>query len=275
VSEDEAQGTGIDVTVPHSARIWNYWLGGKDNYEVDRIAGDAWTATDPGIVHLARAKRAFLGRAVRYLVLEEGIRQFLDIGTGLPAADNTHEVAQRAASETRVVYVDNDPLVLAHARVLLRGTPEGATRYVDADMRDTDKIFTEAGEILDFTQPIALLFLGVLGHVGDFGEARQLVRRLVDALPSGSFLVIGDGGGDDPVQVRAAEEYAATGAVPYHVRKYTEVIQFFDGLQFVEPGLVPINEWRPEPPAPDVASIAAGPIAPAPVSDYGGIARKQ
>jgi SAM-dependent methyltransferase len=274
MSEEDVRGTGVDTTVPHSSRIWNYWLGGKDHYEVDRAAGDAWAATDPGIVDLARAKRAFLGRAVRYLALEKGVRQFLDIGTGLPTAENTHQVAQRVASDARIVYVDNDPLVLAHARVLLRGTPEGATRYIHADMRDTAEILTKAREVLDFDQPIALMFLGVLGHVADFGEAKQLARELVDALPPGSFLVVGDGGGDDPAQVRAAKEYAATGAVPYMVRRWTEVIQFFDGLELVEPGLVPINEWRPDPLPDGVPTITGEPIAPAPVSDYGGVARK-
>src|SRR5947209_16685710 len=150
-------GTGIDTAVPHSARIWNYWLGGKDNYAVDREAGDQFSAIYPGIVDIARADRAFLGRVVRYLAGEAGVRQFLDVGTGLPTADNTHQVAQRVAPESRIVYVDNDPLVLAHARALLTSSPEGATAYVDADLRDSDRIMSEAAGTLDFTQPIALM----------------------------------------------------------------------------------------------------------------------
>jgi hypothetical protein len=274
MSDEDARSTGIDTTVPHSARIWNYWLGGKDNYEVDRVAGDAWAATDPGIVELARAQRAFLGRAVRYVV-GMGVRQFLDIGTGLPTEDNTHEVAQRAAPEARIVYVDNDPLVLAHARALLRGTPEGATAYIDADIRDTAKVLDGARKLLDFTQPIALMLLGVLGHVRTFDEARSLVHTLVEALPSGSYLVVADGGGDDPAQVEAAEDYAATGAVPYQFHRYSEVEQLFEGLELVEPGLVSISEWRPDPLPDGVPTITGEPIAPNVVSEYGGVARKR
>jgi O-methyltransferase involved in polyketide biosynthesis len=264
--------TGIDTSVPHSARIWNYWLGGKDNYEADRLAGDAWLAEDPDMLDLARASRAFLGRAVRYLATEQGVRQFLDVGTGLPTADNTHEVAQRAAPDARVVYVDHDPLVLAHARALLIGTPEGATRYIDADMRDTDALISGAQEILDFTQPVALIFSGVLGHIGDFDEARSLVRTLVDALPSGSFLVISDGG-EDEAALKAAEEYARTGAIPYHVRPYRDVIRFFDGLEWIDPGFVLVNEWRPD--SAGAISITGRPIAPKKVSHFAGIARKR
>jgi hypothetical protein len=274
MSDEDARYTGIDTTVPHSARIWNYWLGGKDNYEVDRVAGDAWAATDPGIVELARAQRAFLGRAVRYVV-GMGVRQFLDIGTGLPTEDNTHEVAQRAAPEARIVYVDNDPLVLAHARALLRGTPEGATAYVDADIRDTAKVLDDAGKLLDFTQPIALMLLGVLGHTSTFDEARSLVHTLVEALPSGSYLVVADGGGDDQAQIEAAEDYAATGAVPYQFHRYSEVEQLFEGLELVEPGLVSISEWRPDPLPDGVPTITGEPIAPPVVSEYGGVARKR
>lgn len=275
MSEEDVRGSGIDATVPHSARIWNYWLGGKDNYAVDRQAGDAWAATDPGIVELARAQRAFLGRVVRYLVVEEGVRQFLDIGTGLPTENNTHEVAQRAVPEARVVYVDNDPLVLAHARVLLRSTPQGATAYIDADVRDTATVLDGAHKILDFTRPIALMVLGVLGHVPTFDEARSLVRTLVEALPAGSFLVIADGGGDDPGQVEAAEDYAATGAVPYQFHSYAEVEQFFEGLSLVDPGLVSISAWRPDPLPDGVAPINGEPTGTNVISEYGAVARKQ
>src|SRR5215475_138344 len=164
--EDTAEA-GIDTTVPHSARIWNYWLGGKDNYAVDREAGDQYVKVFPGIVDIARAGRAFLARAVRYLTLEAGIRQFLDVGTGLPTVDNTHELAQRAAPASRIVYVDNDPLVLAHARALLTSTPEGVTDYIDADLRDPDKILDAAAGTLGFFQPIALILSGIMGHVAD------------------------------------------------------------------------------------------------------------
>jgi hypothetical protein len=265
--------SGIDTSVPHSARIWNSWLGGKDNYEADRIAGEAWLAEDPGMLDLARASRAFLGRAVHYLAAEEGVRQFLDVGTGLPTADNTHEVAQRVAPDARVVYVDHDPLVLAHARALLTGTPEGLTSYIDADMRDTDTVIARAGEILDLTQRVALIFSGVLGHVADFDEARSLVRTLMDALPSGSFLVLSDGG-EDEAALKAAQEYARTGAIPYHVRPYRDVIRFFDGLELIEPGFVLVNDWRPLS-LEGIPTITGEPLSPKKVSHFAGVARKR
>ncbi len=174
-SPTPGQGTGppeIDTSVPHSARVWNYWLGGKDHYPVDRAAGEQFREVFPEIVNAARASRQFLTRAVRYLAGEAGIRQFLDIGTGLPTADNTHEVAQRAAPACRIVYVDNDPLVLTHARALLTSTPEGATDYVDADLREPGKIVEGAARTLDFTQPVALMLMGILGHAADDDEAR-------------------------------------------------------------------------------------------------------
>ena len=229
--------TGIDTTVPHSARIWNYWLGGKDNFAVDRAAGDAWAATFPGVRDIARASRSFLTRSIHYLAAEAGIRQFLDIGTGLPTADNTHQVAQRVAPEARIVYVDNDPLVLAHARALLTSTPEGATAYIHADLRDPDKILAEAAETLDFTQPIALILSGVLGHVVDIDQARSIVRGLMAALPSGSYLSLNDGtsvvGGDQVEQ--ATQDYNESGALPYVQRTPEEIASFFDGLERVHP----------------------------------------
>src|SRR5262245_15558545 len=185
---EDTAGAGIDTTMPHSARIWNYWLGGKDNYEVDRAAGDAWAKVFPGIADVARASRQFLTRTIRYLAEDAGIRQFLDIGTGLPTADNTHQVAQRIAPEARIVYVDNDPMVLAHARALLTSTKEGATAYIHADLGEPDKIMAEAAKTLDFGQPVALILSGVLGHVTDTGQARSIAQRLMDALPSGSYL---------------------------------------------------------------------------------------
>src|SRR5206468_11873191 len=179
VSEDPTEaytGTGIDTTIPHSARIWNYWLGGKDNYAVDREAGDAFAALYPPITVNAREARAFLRRVVRFLAGEVGIRQFLDIGTGLPTADNTHQVAQRVAPEARVVYVDNDPMVLAHARALLTSTKEGVTAYINADLGETDKIMAEASKTPDFAKPIGLILSGVMGHVTDTAQARSIVR---------------------------------------------------------------------------------------------------
>src|SRR6266568_4407746 len=215
--ELDTTATGIDTTVPHSARIWNYWLGGKDNFAVDREAGDAWAATFPGVRDIALASRSFLTRSIRYLAEEAGIRQFLDIGTGLPTADNTHQVAQRIAPEARIVYVDNDPMVLAHARALLTSTQDGVTAYIHADLGEADKIMAEAAKTLDFAKPIALILSGVMGHVTDTGEARSIVRNLMGALPSGSYLSLNDGtsvvGGEQLEQ--ATQDYKETGAVPY------------------------------------------------------------
>ncbi|HKB29536.1 MAG TPA: SAM-dependent methyltransferase, partial [Streptosporangiaceae bacterium] len=180
----------IDTTVPHSARVWNYWLGGKDHYPVDRDAGDQYRQIFPQIVDIARADRTFLGRAVRYLAGEAGIRQFLDIGTGLPTLDNTHEVAQRVAPQSRIVYVDNDPLVLVHARALLTSTPEGACNYIEADLREPDKILKAAAATLDLAQPVAITLLGILHFISDHDEAYQIVTRLVDAVPPGSYLAL-------------------------------------------------------------------------------------
>src|SRR5947209_4245654 len=184
--------TGIDTTVPHSARVWNYWLGGKDNYAVDRETGDAVIAVYPQIKVNARESRKYLGRVVTFLTAEAGIRQFLDIGTGLPTAGNTHEVAQAIAPDAKVVYADNDPLVLAHARALLTGAPEGTTTYLHSDIRDVDGLMAQAAEILDFTQPIAVLMLGVLGHIHDADEARALVKQILSRVPSGSYVAMSD-----------------------------------------------------------------------------------
>ncbi len=257
--------SGIDTTVPHSARIWNYWLGGKDNYEADRIAGDAWLAVHPEMRDIARASRGFQARAVRHLVLEEGVRQFLDVGTGLPTANNTHEVAQHAAPDARIVYVDHDPLVLAHARALLTSTPEGKTTYLDADLRDTATILAGAAEILDLTRPVALMFLGVLGHVPDYDEARALVRSLLDALAPGSFLVICDGSEAEAV-AEAEQEYGESGAIPYVNRPRAQVAGFFEDLEWLEPGLVNVNLWRPDP-------VEVG-ESDEPVNAFAGVARK-
>jgi S-adenosyl methyltransferase len=243
----EDAGTGIDITVPHSARIWNYWLGGKDHYAVDREAGDQFSAIYPGIVDIAVADRAFLGRVVRYLAGEAGVRQFLDVGTGLPTADNTHEVAQRVAAESRIVYVDNDPLVLAHARALLISAPQGSTHYVDADMSDTAAVLREAGQWLDLTQPIALTFMGVLGHVTDHAEAKRIVTELLGGLPAGSYLAINDSIDTSPELEEALRVYEASGAVPYRTRSLEQFTGYFDGLDLVEPGVVLVDDWHPDP----------------------------
>ena len=252
----------IDTTVPHSARIWNYWLGGKDHYPVDREAGDTYREIYPGIVNTARAGRYFMARAVRYLAGEAGVRQFLDVGTGLPAVDNTHEIAQRVAPECRIVYVDNDPLVLAHARALLTSRAGGACDYVDADMRHPDDILTAATRTLDLTQPVALLLIGVLGHVSDYGEARSVVRGLLGAFPPGSYLAVADSVRVGTAHIAAAESYAETGAVPYQLRSAAEIAGFFGGLDLVPPGIVPVPEWRPDPaPFPAVHVDTLGGVA--------------
>jgi len=238
--------SALDTGVPHSARVWNYWLGGKDNFAVDRDAGDQVRDAYPEVVEIARASRAFLARAVRYLVGEAGIRQFLDIGTGLPTADNVHEVAQRLAPESRIVYVDNDPMVLAHARALLASSPEGATDYIDADVHEPDKILRDAARTLDFTRPVALMLLGILGNVADTDEARSIVKRLVDAVPSGSYVVINDGTKTTEEHFEA-ERTAHEAGHQYIVRTPEQVASFFEGLELVEPGVVATPLWRPEP----------------------------
>ena len=255
----------IDISVPHSARIWNYWLGGKDNYEVDRAAGDQYLQVFPQIAEIARADRAFLGRAVRYLTGEVGIRQLLDIGTGLPTVDNTHEVAQRVAPECHIVYVDNDPLVLAHARALLTSDPRGATDYIDADMRDPAAIAAAAARLLDFTQPIALMFMGVLGHIDEYDHARAIVDQLVDVLAPGSYLAIYDGTSNDQAFNEAQQGYDDTGAVPYRLRTPEQIAGYFHRLDLVEPGVVSVERWRPE-------ATSADP--PAELPSYAAVGRK-
>lgn len=237
----------INTTVPNSARVWNYWLGGRDHYEIDRVAGYHYSVVFPEIVEMARADRVFLARVVRYLAGDSGVRQFIDIGTGLPTADNTHEVAQRSAPEARIVYVDNDPLVLAYARALLTSSAEGATDYVSADLRDPHTILREAEKTLDFSQPVALILMGVLGHVRDYDETRSIVTELVRALVPGSYLAINDSVASTDRHERALRQYAETGAAPYYTRSRNEMVGFFDGLDLVDPGVVPVHRWRPGP----------------------------
>ncbi|MET9968155.1 SAM-dependent methyltransferase [Streptomyces sp. NPDC006356] len=257
--------TEIDTSVPHSARIWNYWLGGKDNYPVDEAAGDAYTAVFPGIVTIARSSRAFLGRSIRYLVTEAGVRQFLDVGTGLPTVDNTHEVAQRLAPESKIVYVDNDPLVLAHARALLTSTPEGVTAYEDLSLYEPERILEAASRTLDLSRPTALILSGILGHVADYDQARDIVRRLLAGLPSGSYLSLNEGSrGTDPAYEQAQDAYNETGAVPYFLRPVDQISAYFEGLDLVEPGLVSVPLWHPEPDDED----------PQPIGQHGALGRK-
>ncbi len=237
----------IDSTVPHSARIWNYWLGGKDNYAIDREVGRQLRETYPAIVDLARSDRRFLVRAVRYLAGEAGVRQFLDIGTGLPTLDNTHEVAQRMAPESRIVYVDNDPLVLVHARALLTSSPEGATAYLDADFRQPEPLLAAAARTLDFTRPVAVMLLGILGHFSDDDEVASVIRRLMAGTVSGSHLVIAHGSSTSEGLLAAQRQYNQSGAESYHLRGPQQLARFFAGLELVPPGLVPVPHWRPDP----------------------------
>ncbi|MEU3254166.1 SAM-dependent methyltransferase [Streptomyces sp. NPDC006997] len=258
----------INTNQPHTARIWNYWLGGKDNYEVDRAAGDQIRQLHPGIGDYARADRLFLGRAVRHLVTEAGIRQFLDIGTGLPTADNTHEVAQRTAPESRIVYVDNDPLVLAHARALLTSTPGGRTDYLDEDLRNVDRILEHAARTLDFSQPVALVLLGVVIFVGDDEDPYALVRQLMDRLPSGSYLVLSHTITSPAMpDVDEAVKFWNEHGTPKLTQRTPEAVaRFFDGYELLEPGVVSCSRWRPEP--------ADGP-EPEEVAMFGGVALKR
>ena len=250
----------IDTSTAHSARIYNYWLGGKDNFPADREAAQAAMAANPGIVADVRANRAFLARAVRYLVAEAGIRQFLDIGTGLPTADNTHEVAQAVAPESRVVYVDNDPIVLTHARALLSSTPEGATAFLDADLREPELILKSAARTLDLGQPVGLMLLIILHLIPDEEHPERIVARLMNALPAGSYLVLSHPARDiQPSAMaemtrRVNERMRGTTATP---RTRDQVARFFGGLEMIEPGVVQPQQWRPSPATETPAEVTA------------------
>jgi hypothetical protein len=258
---------GFDAKVAAPARVYDYWLGGKDNFEADRIAGEAAIEAYPAIRSSARANRAFLIRTVSYLAGVGGIRQFLDIGAGLPAARNTHEVAQSIAPESRVVYADNDPMVLSHARALLASSPQGATAYVDADLRDIATILTQAAQILDFTQPVAIMLLAVLDHLPGLDQARRILARLLAAVPPGSFLVISHAASDiDP-----GETAEMIGRLNQHLaedsyvgRPREAIARFFDGLDLVRPGVVKVTQWHPR------SEMEAR----ARTSMWGGVARK-
>jgi hypothetical protein len=267
----EPDPSTIDVSRPHSARMYDYFLGGKDHFAADRETAEKAMRSWRSVRTAVRENRAFLGRAVRYLAREAGIRQFLDIGTGLPSTDNVHEVAQAVAPDTRVVYVDNDPIVLAHAKALLTGTPEGRTAYIHADLREPEKILVHPSTraILDFEQPIALMLVAILHFLTDEDDPRTMVRTLMNALPPGSHLVASHVTPEhDPDGVGGLERSYRAGGVPAQPRRAAEFTDLaFDGLELIEPGVALVSEWRPERTGP-------GPSA-AEVSWYGGVARKR
>jgi hypothetical protein len=258
--------TRLDITVAHNARVWNYWLGGKDNFAVDRQIGDQVRDMLPIISDVALADRHFLARAVHFLAGEAGIRQFLDVGTGLPTANNTHQLAQAITPQARIVYVDNDPLVLVHARALLVSAPQGATAYLEADVHDPDTILQEAAHTLDLTQPVAVMMLGILNFVMDNDQAQAIVHRLMEAVPSGSYLTLThpttELGGEANVDAMAFwNEHAAQ---PIRARAGAEIALFFENLDLLEPGLVSCSLWRPD----------TGETVDAPVPQYGAVGEK-
>jgi SAM-dependent methyltransferase len=256
----------FDTSVAHVARVYNYWLGGKDNFAADRAAGEQAIKAFPDIVLSARANRAFLARTVRFLAGEAGIRQFLDIGTGIPSANNTHQVAQSVAPESRIVYVDNDPVVLAHARALLTSDPAGATAYIDADLREPERILEGAARLLDFSRPVAVMLMAILQHLHEEDDPYRVVATLVDAVPPGSFLALSHPAKDINAEAMAkmAESLNKMMAEKVTFRDRPAVARFFDGLDLVEPGMVQASKWRP----------ATEAEATSPAALWGGVARK-
>jgi hypothetical protein len=255
----------FDTSVPHIARVYDYWLGGKDNFAADRELGERTLQAYPNLVFSVRTNRAFLARTVRFLAAEAGVRQFLDIGTGIPTASNTHEVAQRTAPESRIVYVDNDPIVLSHARALLTSKPEGACAYLDADLRDPDKILASAADTLDFTKPVAVMLLTVLQFApGD--EAEAIVRRLMDACGPGSFVTISHPASDIDAEPHGEMVRRMNESLPDKVtlRDRAGVTRLFGALELMEPGVVRVPQWRPD------SDLAAA----SPAVLWGGVARK-
>jgi hypothetical protein len=256
----------LNTGVAHNARVWNYWIGGKDNYEVDQQVGEQVAGMFPIIRDIARADREFLGRAVGFLAQERGVRQFLDIGTGLPTAENTHEIAQRIAPDSRIVYVDNDPIVLVHARTLLTGKEEGVTAYIDADVHDPDAILERAAKTLDFSEPIAVMMLGILNFVLDYDKARTIVRRVMAEAPSGSFLVLthptfdAEVGGEG--QIPAMKFWNENATPPITARSGSDIAGFFEGLELLDPGLVSCSQWRAEPDSAAVPQYGAVAVKP-------------
>ncbi|MGW7255388.1 SAM-dependent methyltransferase [Streptomyces sp. NPDC054834] len=255
----------IDTTRPHPARVYDWFLGGKDNYPVDEQLGRQIMAIEAGAPRAARANRAFMRRATRLLAEEAGIRQFLDIGTGIPTEPNLHQVAQSVAVDARVVYVDNDPIVLAHAGALLRGTPEGVTEYLQADAREPGKILELASRVLDFDRPVALSLIALLHFVADEDGAHDMVATLLGALAPGSCLVLSAMTADfEPENVRRGIAAYAAGGVTLVARSQAEVARFFSGLELTDPGVVAVSDWRPD----------NGPDGEPPVSLYGGVGLK-
>jgi S-adenosyl methyltransferase len=265
VADDEALRERINPTVPHIARIYDYWLGGKDNFAADRAAAERVMEVTPAILPGVRSNRRFLGRAVRYLAAEAGIRQFLDLGTGIPTANNTHEVAQSVDPTCRVVYVDNDPIVLVHARALLTSA-SGGISYLDADVRDTGKILTEAAGLLDFSEPVGIMLIAILHCVPDDDDPRRIVATLLDAVPAGSHLALTHPAIDQVPEHSAKAEESLTRAMGQKVtfRSHAEVTRLFTGLQLVAPGVVAVQEWRPDS---DLGTVG-------PTAMWGGVARK-
>jgi hypothetical protein len=265
VSED--QQMVFDTSVAHVARVYDYWLGGKDNFAVDRAAGEQAIAAYPDIVFSVRANRAFLARTVRYLTAEAGIRQFLDIGTGIPTSNNTHEVAQSVAPGARVVYVDNDPIVLAHARALLTSGPAGLTSYIDADLRNAGEILETAAQTLDFSRPVAVVLMAILHLIGDEDDPYGIVATLMDAVPPGSYLTLSHIASDIETEAlgEARDRVSKLMPVKQTYRSHAEVMRFFDGLDMVEPGLVRVQQWRPSSEA----------EAKSPAALWGGVGRKR
>jgi hypothetical protein len=256
----------FDTSVAHIARVYNYWLGGKDNFAADRAAGEQAMAAYPDIALSARANRAFLRRAVHFLAGEAGIRQFLDIGTGIPSANNTHEVAQSVAPDSRIVYVDNDPVVLVHARALLTSSEEGATEYIDADLRNAGEILGDAAQTLDFSKPVAIMLMAILQHLSDEDNPYGVVGQLLAAVPAGSYLALSHPAKDIEAEKMAAmaERLNQMMAEKVTFRTQAQVAVFFDGLELVEPGMVNVPHWRPS-----NAEEASSPAA-----LWGGVARK-
>ncbi|WP_250284428.1 MULTISPECIES: SAM-dependent methyltransferase [unclassified Frankia] len=248
-ADEEQPPASLNPDVPHIARIYDYWLGGRNNYAADRKVAEEVLEAVPITSVSVLANRAFLGRAVHHLAAEAGIRQFLDIGTGLPSANNTHEIAQRAAPAARVVYVDNDPIVLVHAKALLTSSPQGATTYLEADLRDPGTILTKAAAILDFTKPVALMLIAILHCVRDEDDPYGIVATLVDAIPAGSYLVFSHPASDiisDGMR-KASTRMNTSMAEKVTFRAHEQVLRFFDGLELLAPGVVPTTRWRPEP----------------------------
>lgn len=257
-AEDTAPPHGIDTSVPQSARVYDFLLGGKDNFAADRAVGEMLIQHVPALPLMVRAQRHFLARAVRFLVAEAGVRQFLDIGTGIPAAENVHEVAQRIEPAARVLYVDNDPIVLTHARALMTPGSGGTTAYIQADLRDPEAVLADPKlrETLDLAEPVALMLVGILMHLRDEDEPYRIVTTLLDALPSGSYLVLTHPSADfDPEGMRALAASAEESGIPYVPRTRADVERFSRGLEIVEPGVVPILGWRPDAEPEDVNSV--------------------